>query len=89
MKRFLDSSSDDESPQSETDDEPPAKKKKEEENEMHQCGICFALYDEDHPEGVIITCKHKFCFDCITKLPKKECPKCNKRFTDDDVIKLF
>ncbi|CAG5091109.1 Oidioi.mRNA.OKI2018_I69.PAR.g12859.t1.cds [Oikopleura dioica] len=72
------------------DDEPEAKKKKQnEDNEKPSCKVCFFPFDNDHPEAVIIPCGHKACFNCISKLPEKDCPSCRAKFSDENVYKVY
>mmetsp|Transcript_14765 Transcript_14765/g.27340 ORF Transcript_14765/g.27340 Transcript_14765/m.27340 type:complete len:119 (+) Transcript_14765:84-440(+) len=44
------------------------------------CGICF---EQVAFQGSLDSCKHVFCFDCISNWAKTEnsCPMCKLRFT--------
>ena len=50
------------------------------------CGICF---DEVVVQGVLNSCRHVFCFDCIRKWAtrKATCPQCLQRF--DKINKVW
>ena len=48
------------------------------------CGICAEPYNDNTHQAKFLTCHHTFCFDCLTKLSKREqvlpariqCPNC-------------
>jgi hypothetical protein len=47
-----------------------------------ECRVCFFAYscDGEKQPNILVNCGHSFCKQCISKLPKQECPVCRKRF---------
>lgn len=50
------------------------------ENDIEKCQddkqICHICYEEEGIKIIRLLCKHELCFECLKKLPKKECPWC-------------
>ncbi|CBY38342.1 unnamed protein product [Oikopleura dioica] len=46
-------------------------------------------YDEEKRIECTLLCGHRSCFECLNKLPNKNCPTCRKAFTNEQIIKLF
>jgi hypothetical protein len=47
---------------------------------MDKCAICL---EEVNNIGIINSCDHKYCYDCIKRWSKEtnKCPQCKKKFT--------
>ncbi|CAD8093743.1 unnamed protein product [Paramecium primaurelia] len=56
-----------------------AKKKQTNEQPLENCSIC---YGEIIDKGIIQTCKHTYCFQCIEIWAKEKqtCPQCRVKF---------
>ncbi|CAG5094368.1 Oidioi.mRNA.OKI2018_I69.XSR.g13493.t1.cds [Oikopleura dioica] len=53
-----------------------------------RCMVCDFGFDNEHQEAIITPCGHKACFNCISNLSEKKCPKCKADFTDENVYKV-
>ncbi|CAD8090511.1 unnamed protein product [Paramecium sonneborni] len=64
------------------------KGKKQEVNEQHveDCSICYGQIVD---KGIIQTCQHTYCFDCIDIWAKqnKTCPQCRVQFSQ--ILKVW
>jgi hypothetical protein len=48
---------------------------------MEICAICYNLFNHStHRPFSLNQCGHSFCYVCLKKLPKKECPLCKQIF---------
>jgi hypothetical protein len=55
------------------------------ENINEECEICFDSYIDTvnvKKPFCLFPCGHTFCFECISSLTNKLCPKCKTRFTE-------
>jgi len=77
----------------ETDEKEIENRKKrkmdDEEADKLTCKVCLEKYDNEHIEATIIPCGHKSCFQCLSSLPRKNCPTCRARFTKRNLYKLY
>ncbi|CBY37728.1 unnamed protein product [Oikopleura dioica] len=58
-------------------------------NDRNSCAICLEKYDDKKRIECTLLCGHRSCFECLNKLPYKNCPTCRKAFTNQQIIKLF
>ena len=67
-------------------------KKTEEKDLIPKCEICLEKYDHnEHWQSAIMICGHQFGKSCIEKWfhEKGRCPKCDKKFTLENILTLF
>eukprot|EP00929_Paragymnodinium_shiwhaense_P039797 TRINITY_DN20859_c0_g1_i10.p1 TRINITY_DN20859_c0_g1~~TRINITY_DN20859_c0_g1_i10.p1 ORF type:complete len:481 (-),score=78.55 TRINITY_DN20859_c0_g1_i10:518-1960(-) len=55
-------------------------------DELLRCPICFDCFRDPQLLG---DCGHTFCKDCISRLPRPQCPTCRKPFGRNSVLPNF
>lgn len=57
--------------------------------DIHECPICYNIYNSKNRIPKIIPCGHSLCSECLSKLTTNRCPECRKQFPSNTKTSEF